>query len=60
MTDDELGLLVWCALGYDRRLPSGLVPERVWDQLTPQWREKINRWRTARCDVLGAEVKPRG
>lgn len=60
MTDpDDLGLLVWCAMHYDHRLPHGIVPARIWAQLTPEWRGKINRWKDGSRDHLGAEVRPR-
>lgn len=54
---DDLGLLVWCALSYDRRLPGGNIPTRVWEALTPEWQGKVNRWKSAETDHLGAEVR---
>jgi hypothetical protein len=57
ITPDDLGMLAWCALSYDRRLPDGKVPPRIWEALTPEWRGKINNAKTARLDQLGAEVR---
>lgn len=41
---DDLGMLVWCAINYGSRLPYGIVPERIWKALTPEWRAKITEW----------------
>jgi hypothetical protein len=54
---DDLGLLVWCALSYDRRLPGGNVPNRTWEALTPEWRAKLNKWKNASRGHLGAQVR---
>ena len=34
ISDDDLGLLAWCALGYGRRLLSGRIPPQVWEALS--------------------------
>lgn len=60
VADDDLGLLVWCALSHDRRLPAGIVPSRVWERLTARWRADINKWQSAERDVLGAELRKPG
>lgn len=57
ISDDDLGLLVWCALDYDRRLPAGRAPDSVWDALSDEWRGKINHWQRATVDPLGAEFR---
>ena len=58
ISDDDLGLLAWCALGYGRRLPSGRIPPQVWEALSTEWRGKINHWQSATVDMLGAELQP--
>jgi hypothetical protein len=60
LSDDELGLLVWCAMGYDRRLPDAYVPDAAWQALTPEWQHRINEFKGGSRDALGAEVRPRG
>jgi hypothetical protein len=57
LSPDELGLLVWCAMDYDRRLPTGIVPPAVWEALTPEWRAKINTWKGSDRDAIGAQVR---
>jgi hypothetical protein len=57
LTPDDLGTLVWCAMDFDRKLPGAAVPPRIWEALTPEWQGKINRWRGADRDQLGAEVR---
>lgn len=56
---DDLGLLVWCAMEYDRCLPAARVPPAVWEALTPEWRAKINTWNGSERDPLGAQVRGR-
>lgn len=60
LSDDDLGLLVWCAVSYDRRLPrlSGEpeVPDHLWDMLSPEWKDRFNDH--ANLDRYGAETKP--
>jgi hypothetical protein len=58
ISDDELGTLVWCAISWDRRLPRSVVPAAVWESLSDEWKDGINRWRNADTDHLGAEVRP--
>ena len=41
ISDDDLGILVICAVNYDSRLPYGHVKKEVWDALTPEWRERV-------------------
>lgn len=41
VSDDDLGILIAAAASYDVRLPHGLIPERLWDRLTPWWRDRI-------------------
>lgn len=58
ISNDDLGLLVWCAMNYDRRLPGGgAIPVGVWEELTPEWKGKILAWRDTTQDALGAEVR---
>ena len=59
ISDDDLGLLVWCAKSYDRRLPDGRVPVAVWEALTGEWQGKINSWASSDRDPLGAQIRPR-
>jgi hypothetical protein len=56
---DDLGLLVWCAINYDSRLPYGIVPERIWKALTPEWQAKITGWMEdgERAESLAAEAR---
>jgi hypothetical protein len=56
---DDLGMLVWCSTGYDRRLPYGIVPGHIWEALTQEWRDKISRWNAGDRDALGAEIQRR-
>jgi hypothetical protein len=41
ISDDDLGLLACCASRYGARLPYGLVPERIWSLLTPEWQRRV-------------------
>jgi hypothetical protein len=41
VSDGDLGMLVICASGYGSRLPYGLVPDRIWELLTPEWRRRV-------------------
>ena len=42
--NDDLGTLVWCAMQFGHRLPHGVVPEEIWNLLTPEWRDRITKW----------------
>ena len=42
VSGEDLGLLAWCAMSHDRRLPGGAVPSRFWDMLPQEWRDRIN------------------
>lgn len=58
LTDEDLRLLVWCALDFERRLPDGLIPGRIWEMLSVESRSLINRWKDGHGrDQLGAEVR---
>jgi hypothetical protein len=57
ISDDDLGLLVACALDYDVRLPHRTVPMRVWEALSPQWRGRINEAKDSKTDEYGREVR---
>jgi len=59
ISDDNLGYLLWCAIGYDRRLPDGRVPDHLWKLLSHDWQGKINDWSSRDTDALGAQVRPR-
>ncbi len=39
---EDFGLLMYCAVSYDRQLNGGHVPVRMWDQLPQEWRDKIH------------------
>jgi hypothetical protein len=56
---DDLGFLVWCAMSYDRRLPSEIVPPQIWDALPSDWKGKISHWHHADRDQFGAERRER-
>jgi hypothetical protein len=57
ISSKDLGWLLWCAISYDRRLPSGNIPDRLWGQLSTEQRQQINHWEGARIDGLGAEIR---
>jgi hypothetical protein len=59
VSDDDLGLLVWCAISFDRKLPGGYAPPGAWDALSDEWRHKINKWNTSDRDGDGAEIRRR-
>lgn len=58
ISDKDLGWLIWCAMSYDRRIPSGVIPHRLWEQLSTEQRARLNRWTSAKVDGLGAEIRP--
>jgi hypothetical protein len=39
---EELGVLVFCAMSYDRRIPKGQIPAHLWEMLPKEWKDRAN------------------
>ncbi len=38
---EVLGQLAFCAISYNRRMPNGQVPTRIWHRIPQEWRDRI-------------------